>query len=605
MTACPPGSGYVAGSLSSDSACSPCPSGEYSAVEDNTICTIHSSPTCDAHISMINGTTSADAACATTCDPGTIFVDDVCTPQIIHPAPSPSAGAWLPSPAPINFPSPAPTKASTAPGACSLNVSTWDANHNPFLFSAGRFTISDTGFFSNGLRDDHMRALYVPRGCTAVLFNDSTFKGTNYTLSGPNYYQTLTVSFGTFGVSSIQILDDPTYGQTVNVTAGGVVDGVGPGAAQPIPGEVPSLVPVECWEDFLLGVSASMLGESISAGSTATATADSAVSPTSAIPAGGRGKGPAPSPSHGVTGGQTPSNVSDTDAVIAERVKPLPLPFLSARVNAAMYGRRGNNPGAFWPLDGLFLAVGRGGEQATIVVSDSPRCAGIASGVVNVTVTVGGVVATILNRSEDGRRIIVGLPSYDEVCFAGGCGASQAIRVQGTQLMMYAPPSAWWAVNKVVSWACPPSCPAGTAARATMNKSSQLHLANTAALRKAVGGIMYVQSCNTSSVVTGSTSPPSSPSPSLTSASTAVGTAPSRTRSATAAEYEVNDRSSVSCNKAKNGIIPFITDPRSCLDPAQARSAPCAYGGGDTCECCPANARCPGGARTWPERGFW
>ena len=564
---------------------------------------------------MINGTTSADATCAKTCDPGTESIDGgSCTPHPIHRAPSPSAAA--------RGPSPAPTNASAAPGACSLNVSTWDANHDPFLFSAGRFTISDTGFFSNGLRDDHMRALYVPRGCKAVLFNDSTFKGTNFTLPGPNYYdhQMLTLSVGTFGVSSVQILDDPTYGQTVNVTAGGVVDGVGPGAAQPISGEVPSLVPVECWEDFLLGVSASMLGESISAGSTATATADFAASPTSAIPADSRGEGPAPSPTRSVAGGQTPSNVSDTDAVIVARVKPLPLSLLSARVNAATYGRRGNNPSAFWPLDGLFLAVGRGGEEATIVVSDSPRCAGIASGVVNVTVTVGGVVATILNRSEDGRRIIVELPSYDEVCFAGGCGASQAIRVQGTQLMMYAPPSAWWAVNKVVSWACPPSCPVGTAVRATANESAQLHLANTAALQKAVGGITYVQSCkvgekrpgntssvyaSSSSVVTGSTSPPSSPSPSLTSASAAVGAAPSRTQSATAAEDEAKDRSSVSCNKAKNGIIPFVTDPRSCLDPAQARSAPCAYGGGDTCECCPANARCPGGARTWPERGFW
>ena len=54
-----------------------------------------------------------------------------------------------------------------------------------------------------------------------------------------------------------------------------------------------------------------------------------------------------------------------------------------------------------------------------------------------------------------------------------------------------------------------------------------------------------------------------------------------------------------------DGVIPFVTDPRSCLDPARARSAPCAYGEGDACQCCPANARCPGGARAWPERGFW
>ena len=48
------------------------------------------------------------------------------------------------------------------------------------------------------------------------------------------------------------------------------------------------------------------------------------------------------------------------------------------------YGRRDNNPDAFWPLDGLFLAAGRGGDQAVIVVSDAPQCAGIASGAINV-----------------------------------------------------------------------------------------------------------------------------------------------------------------------------------------------------------------------------
>ena len=646
ISPCDPGNGYVGGSSSSDAACSPCstgtyatgglasaackdcPLGRFTAEAGQAVCTAQ---TCAAGeyiadqtkarttdgtdcIGCVAGMFRAGSAQATLADKQVTTVGTLaCTTHSkcdsecggpcsktadecgrtavpedpvdpIDPteaAPSPSADKRVPSPAPSSM-SPAPA----TPGACSLGVSTWDAEHRHFVFSAGQFTVADAGSFSNRLEGDAMRALNVPRGCVAIVFNNSMFKGANCTLPGPGYYDsyydspTNTKCLNNVGVSSVQILNDPTYGQTANVTERGVVDGVVDGAApaRPTPDEVPTLVPAACWADFLLESGAF---------------ADTG----------------------GIRGGQTGVGNrtfdSATDAVIANRVGLL----LSARVGAVTYGRRGNNPGAFWPLDGLFLAVGRGGEQATVVVSDSPQCAKFASEAVTVTVTVGGIDAPIRNRSADGLRLIVELPSYDDVCSSGGCGVSQAIRVKGTQRMKYAPPSAWWAVNQVVSWACPPLCPTGSRARATTNESSQLHPANTAALRKSVGGITYVQSCSNTSSASSSSAPPpspfssvlspsSSPAPAPLASPAVVGQGPALTPAA-AADDKNKDPSGARCAKAMDGMIPFVTDPRSCLDPTQARVAPCAYGGGGSCQCCPANARCPGGARTWPKRGFW
>jgi hypothetical protein len=128
-----------------------------------------------------------------------------------------------------------------------------------------------------------------------------------------------------------------------------------------------------------------------------------------------------------------------------------------------------------------------------------------------------------------------------------------------------------------VSWSCPPSCPSG---QATTTNRSKLYPSNTENLRSAVGGITYVQRCTENQRNNVTTSPSS-------------------------VSLMAPFTSSNQCAKATKGIIPFVTDLRSCLDPARAQSAPCAYGEGGDCKCCPANARCPGGARTWPARGYW
>jgi hypothetical protein len=135
----------------------------------------------------------------------------------------------------------------------------------------------------------------------------------------------------------------------------------------------------------------------------------------------------------------------------------------------------------------------------------------------------------------------------------------------------------------MVTWSCPPSCPTGQAA--TTNRSA-LYSTNTKELRAALGGITYVRRCDDGErrLQQNNDSTPLSPQ---------------------SAEPASSSSSLSQCEKAKAGTIPFVTDPRSCLDPARAHTAPCAFGEGGECECCPANARCPGGARTWPDRGYW
>ena len=460
-----------------------------------------------------------------------------------------------------------------------------------FEFSAGEFVIS-SGAFENGLKDNAMRDLNVPSGCTAILFNDSTLNGTNCTLQGPVFFPSAVAKdscFNNMGVSSVRVINDPSYGNTVNATVVGVVE--------PPPSERPGLVPAECWADFLLDVR---------------------------VPASGGVR-----TDLALAGGQTPSNGNGTTN---GDVKGRSEEFLSARVDAVAYGQSGNNPGAFLPLDGLFLAVGRGGEQATVVVLNSTRCAGFTS-------KVAMKEAMIRNMSADGLRLTVELPSYDAVCSspngAGafkGCGVSQPISLKGTQRMKNAPAGIGvkWAVDDVVSWSCPPSCPLGMATRSAVmakNQTSQLHPTNTVALRNDVGGIMYVRRCtgkegnastrvtdlatslSSSSSSSSSTSPSPSTSPPLSPSPMSSSSSPSPVRRRLAAPTPsvavTSSDASDSCQKALDGIIPFVTDPRSCLDPARAHAAPCAYGEGATCKCCSENARCPGGARTWPRPGFW
>ena len=262
------------------------------------------------------------------------------------------------------------------------------------------------------------------------------------------------------------------------------------------------------------------------------------------------------------------SSSSSNNSEVTTSVRPTTQ--LSARIDAAAYGSSRNDGKPFAPLEGLFLAVGRGGELATLVISGSEECA-TKFKKATVVVTVGGVVAPERNRSSSTNdfRLTVQLPSYEAVCSSNNtrpCDAgTRTIAVQGTSQIAMSGGS-----RKVVSWACPPRCPfpkelAQKIKDGTQNNQSSVHRANTASLRRTLGGITYVKRCSAN-------------------ASLSCRSEDSRTRSA---------------------AVPFVTDPRSCLDPSRARSAPCAYGGGDSCTCCPANARCPGGARTWPEPGFW
>ena len=43
----------------------------------------------------------------------------------------------------------------------------------------------------------------------------------------------------------------------------------------------------------------------------------------------------------------------------------------------------------------------------------------------------------------------------------------------------------------------------------------------------------------------------------------------------------------------------------ACANASDPAAAACAYGAGDSCVACPANALCPGGFRAWPARGYW
>jgi surface protein len=132
---------------------------------------------------------------------------------------------------------------------------------------------------------------------------------------------------------------------------------------------------------------------------------------------------------------------------------------------------------------------------------------------------------------------------------------------------------------QMVSWSCPPLCPGQ--AMATSQRAANPSKTPT---DTDTGGITYVQRCTKGGrrlQQHNESAPPSS---------SQVPTVPP---------------SSQQCANAMKGLVSFVTDPRSCLDPVRARSAPCAYGEGGSCQCCPENARCPGGARMWPARGYW
>ena len=275
---------------------------------------------------------------------------------------------------------------------------------------------------------------------------------------------------------------------------------------------------------------------------------------------------------------------------------------LSARVDAAVYGQRQGNIPAFLPLEGLFLAVGRGGECATVVISDDPNCSVIANATVtDLTVKVGGAVATLNNRSADGLRITVNLPSYDAVCSAGqqcGPGTSQTISVTSTN-------------KTLIAWSCPPDCP--NRRGPSMNLSA-LHRENTAALREGEGGLTYVRSCASVATPALNVTPPlateaPAPAPATSAPAPAAEASPSPAASlpqAMVVVYTITaEQREERCRKAAIGRLPFTTDPRDCLDPKRARAALCAYGEGGSCQCCPANARCPGGARAWPDQGYY
>ena len=335
---------------------------------------------------------------------------------------------------------------------------------------------------------------------------------------------------------------------------------------------MPAMLPASCWEDFLMEVQ-----------------------PPSLLPS--------------TTGGSSANNIS-----------LIKHDELSARVDPALYGANkvafnniDMNP--FSPLAGLFLAYVRGGERATIVISKRPQCARAVNATLAIMVGHVTINVSTYGRSADGFRVTVRLPSYDAVMDGVG-GGKETKNITVKAIATYTRGEGT-VETPLLSWSCPPSCPGesgrnepsegDTRKRIGWKNTNQsfLHPGNTAALRKAVGGVTYVRRCtsnkgNTSAASSQSSSSSPPPEKSAAGDTAAGGVAAAETAVSTSTTSTISR-----CAQAVEGLLPFATDPRLCLDPAKARSAPCALGDGDNCRCCPLNARCPGGARMWPKRGYY
>jgi hypothetical protein len=176
----------------------------------------------------------------------------------------------------------------------------------------------------------------------------------------------------------------------------------------------------------------------------------------------------------------------------------------------------------FSPLAGLFLAYVRGGERATIVISKRPQCARAVNATLAIMVGHVTINVSTYGRSADGFRVTVRLPSYDAVMDGVG-GGKETKNITVKAIATYTRGEGT-VETPLLSWSCPPSCPGesgrnepsegDTRKRIGWKNTNQsfLHPGNTAALRKAVGGVTYVRRCTSNKGNTSAASSQSSSS---------------------------------------------------------------------------------------------
>ena len=191
-----------------------------------------------------------------------------------------------------------------------------------------------------------------------------------------------------------------------------------------------------------------------------------------------------------------------------------------------------------------------GGARHLAVVMDTALPDDMA-----VNVTIGGVLGTVLWRSASGKVLHVASPPWDAVCPRGAteCGYKTLAVV----------PGAVSSGMPLAATACPPFCP-------------RLY-PGTVPFRTSTGNL-------------------------LPSVARGVGQVPDPVAAATEATVGIFYAAACSAESGSH-----FTDPATgaCTNASDPRSANCAYGSGDSCRRCPRGALCPGGARMWPQRGYY
>ena len=192
-----------------------------------------------------------------------------------------------------------------------------------------------------------------------------------------------------------------------------------------------------------------------------------------------------------------------------------------------------------------------GGTRHLAVVMDTAMPAGMA-----INVTIGGAQGTVLWHSTSGKVLHVASPPWDAVCPRGAteCGYKTLAVI----------PGAVSSGMPLVATACPPFCPR--------------QYPGTVPFRTDAGDLL-----------------PATPR--------GLGQAPDPVPSARDATA-VGIFYTAACS-AESGSQ--FTDPATgaCTNASDPRAANCAFGSGDSCRRCPRGALCPGGARVWPQRGFY
>ena len=207
------------------------------------------------------------------------------------------------------------------------------------------------------------------------------------------------------------------------------------------------------------------------------------------------------------------------------------------------------------------------------------------------SVRVGGAECNGSVASADGQWLALVTPSLDGLCGRECGGAYATIDVSN-------PPDPTGAARGA-ALTCPPFCPglvgsAGVFPLAT-STADGFETFSPAQLRQSCGGGQLAEPLSASAYGSLSSGSVSGSSGSSTGGSSAG--ASSRVLGYPAGLYI-----SVACSASA-----IYTDPSTgaCTNASDARFPLCAFGSGDACQPCPANAMCPGGARCWPLPGYY